>query len=438
MKKLIIYTLLSAALFAGCKKDNDNLIEGKNPEERVSEALNKYNATLKGSANGWKAYLYPNGGGGYSFYLNFMEKNRVSMYADLDYAPAEESFESSYRLKGNQVPSLLFDTYSYMHILADPDPSTFGGTSGWGLYSDFEFDFVRESGDTLFMKGKMLESDLILIKATKEEADSYNSKGLLSSVATGTQYFDENLYLYVNLGDDIKVQTSFDYYNKVVSLTWEEAGEVSTVSTPFAFTLKGLELKEPLEYKGKFISGFTWDAAKQEYVANTAAAPVTVMSSATPILPLHSLIGVNYSDIIVPNGTAFPGWSSDFQARRAAAAASMLAGPYRLRLDRMIFTFNTIQKSMTITTEIYQGATGFTGAFPYSYNKTNAGVYKFTARAATGNGSLIVADMAPLTTQRISADDFTLDYFVNPTNGQILGQFKSVQHPDFFFSGTLQ
>ena len=155
-------------------------------------------------------------------------------------------------------------------------------------------------------------------------------------------------------------------------------------------------------------------------------------------LPLHSLIGVNYSNIIVPNATSYPGWSADFAARRASAAAGMLTGPYTLRLDRMLFAFSTVRKSMVITTDIYQGANKFIGEFPYTYEKTTAGVYKFTAGSPTGNGSLIVANMAPLTTQRISVDDFTLDYFVNPGNGQILGQFKSVQHPDFFFSGTLQ
>jgi len=46
--------------------------------------------------------------------------------------------------------------------------------------------------------------------------------------------------------------------------------------------------------------------------------------------------------------------------------------------------------------------------------------------------------MAPLTTQRLNVDNFTLDYYINPANGQVLGQFKSVEHPDFFFSGTLQ
>ncbi|HEY0176551.1 MAG TPA: DUF4302 domain-containing protein, partial [Pedobacter sp.] len=77
MKKTLIYTLLSLALFSGCKKDNENLIDGKRPEQRLEETLTQYNDQLTGSTYGWKGYLYPAGGGGYSFYFSFDKNNRV-------------------------------------------------------------------------------------------------------------------------------------------------------------------------------------------------------------------------------------------------------------------------------------------------------------------------------------------------------------------------
>ncbi|UKT63118.1 DUF4302 domain-containing protein [Pedobacter mucosus] len=437
MKKILLYSLLSLALFAGCKKD-EVLVDGQRPEERVTEAVTKYANTLTGSASGWKAFLYPEGGGGYSFYLNFNKENKVTMYADLDYPPATDSMESTYRVKAFQNPTLSFDTYSYMHILADPNPNTFGGVAGWGVYSDFEFTFDKAVGDSVFLTGKLLRSKLILVKATQAEKASYDSKGLYNSIFNAVNYITTNKNLYVLLGDATKVQISIDINNKIFSLIWENNGEVATTSTGFAFTLTGIILKEPLLYKGKKISELTWDPIKKLYFTTVDGVRIEVIASNTPILPLHLLIGVNYGTIIVPNGTSYPGWSADFQARRAAAAATMLAGPYALRLDRMSFAFNSIAKTMNLTVDIYQGASRFTGVFPYTFTKTAAGAYKFTPGAPTGNAALIIADMAPLTTQRLNVDQFTLDYFTNPTSGITLGQFKSVEHSDFTFSGTLQ
>ncbi|MCZ4245224.1 DUF4302 domain-containing protein [Pedobacter punctiformis] len=437
MKKILLYSLLSFSLFTGCKKD-ETLVDGQRPEERITEAVTKYSNTLTGSTYGWKAFLYPDGGGGYSFYLNFNKENKVTMYADLDYDPAQKSMESTYKVRALQNPTLSFDTYNYMHILADPNPSTFGGVAGWGVYSDFEFSIDKETGDTIKLTGKLLGSKLVLVKATQAEKTSYDSKGLYNSINTTVNYTTANKNLYVLLGDATKVQTTIDVFNKIFSLTWEDNGDVKTTSTGFAFTLTGIVLKEPLFYKGKKITELTWDPVKGVYYTTVDGVRVEVIISATPILPLHLLIGINYTTITAPNGTTYPGWSADFQTRRASAAAAMLAGPYGLRLDKMTFKFNTIQKTMVLTVDIYQGATRFVGDFPYTYTKTTAGVYKFTAGAPTGNAALIVANMAPLTTQRLDVNQFTLDYFTHPTTGAVLGQFKSVENPGFTFTGTLQ
>ncbi|WP_432712073.1 DUF4302 domain-containing protein [Pedobacter sp.] len=439
MKKILIYTLFSLAIFCGCKKDNSNLIDGERPEDRVNNALIEYNDQLTGSPYGWKAYLYPDGGGGYSFYLNFDKNNRVKMYADLDFDPAMTSKESSYRLKAYQIPTLSFDTYNYMHMLADPDRTVFGGVSGWGHYSDFEFAFDKVSGDTIKLNGKMLDSKLILVKATKAEQDAYNNEELALSMEDGIDFIDANKYLYLTLGDQTQIQTSFDYYNKVVSLTWNENGTVNTTSTDFVFTLTGIVLKAPLVYKDKVISEFLFDGTR--YVAVSGASKVNVLASATPILPLHLIMGITYSSIIAPNAITYAGWSTDFMSRRAAAATGVAGfniGGVLLRLDRMTFTFNKTTKVMRAAVSTPYGTTALTLNFDYSYVKTDDGVFKFTLGTLGGNEAALGGVLAPILTQRIGADQFTLSYFVNPANGQILGQFKSVEHPDFYFSGTLQ
>jgi len=438
MKKILLYSLLSFALFIGCKKD-ETLVDGQRPEERVTETVTKYSNTLTSSTYGWKAFLYPDGGGGYSFYLNFNKENKVTMYADLDPDASAESFESTYRIKALQNPTLSFDTYNYMHILADPNPNTFGGAAGWGVYSDFEFSFDQEVGDTIKLTGKLLGSKLILVKATQAEKTSYDSEGLYNSIITSVDYIDQNNNLYFTLLDAVKVQTSINYVDKVLTLIWDNgSGSVTTAATGFAFTLTGITLGNPLIYKGKVIKELTWDPVKMLYFTTIDGARLEILVSASTLYPLHLLVGIQYSAIIVPNTTNYPGWGAEFVTRRASAAAATLASSYGLRLDRMVFSFNTVNNTMLLSADVYQGANRFVADFPYTFAKTTGGVYKFTAGTTTGNASLIVTQMAPLTTQRLNVDTFTLDYFIHPTTGAILGQFKSVEHPTFTFTGNLQ
>ena len=438
MKRILIYALLSLAVFSGCKKNNEILVDGERPEERVAEALTKYSDQLTDSPYGWKAYLYPAGGGGFSFYLNFTKKNRVTMYSDLDIVPATTSMESSYRLKASMNPSLVFDTYNYMHILADPDPKVSGGSPGWGKYSDFEFNFGVQTGDTLKLTGKLLGSKLVMVRASKAEQDSYNNKGLINLRNSATGYIDNNSTLYTNVDGAVNIQTIFDYFQKKMTLVWDDKGVISAATSPFVFTLDGILLQDPVSYKGKLLREFIWDVATQTFYTTVDGKRFDIKSSSSPLLPLNSLIGINYSTITVPNATSYPGWSADFVTRRAKAAAGTLSSGYNLRLDRMTFVFNVNQNSLVLTADVYQTSNKFLAVYPYSYTKTPAGVYKFTLGAMNGNASLIVAAMAPLVSERISADQFTLDYFTNPTTKQTLGQFKSVEHPDFTFTGPLQ
>src|SRR5204862_5715275 len=81
-----------------------------------------------------------------------------------------------------QQPSLLFDTYSYLHVLADPNPDVNGGTVGGGLFSDFEFYFDSNSADTIQLVGRLNGSKMSLVKATPAEENAYNSGQLAAGL----------------------------------------------------------------------------------------------------------------------------------------------------------------------------------------------------------------------------------------------------------------
>jgi hypothetical protein len=191
MKKYLLFAMLTAIIFSGCKKGIDPA-NGERPEDRISSALNTYSSVLTDNTNGWKAYLYPKGGGTYLFSINFGTNNRVSMLSDINGSTSSTGFESTYRLKAQQSPSLLFDTYSYIHLLSDPDPAVNGGDAGQGYKSDFEFYFEKVVGDTVKLIGNRLGSKLVLVKATsKADYDSFskNSYDVVNKLAQIRTYF---------------------------------------------------------------------------------------------------------------------------------------------------------------------------------------------------------------------------------------------------------
>lgn len=436
-------------VLSACKKEDDRAFE-EAPDVRVEKTLTAFQQELSNATNGWKAVIYPKGGRGFSYWMKFNKENRVVMVSDFNTESATTPKTSSYRLKALQQPSLLFDTYNYIHLPADPNGSISGGSTSTGLASDFEFMLGAGLIDTLNQKigvitqlsltGRFNGVTIKMTKATAAEETAYNAAGLNALIVPVSAYISANKYLFLKLADNKQLQVSIDVVRKNFSLAWDANGAVSSSVSPFAFTLTGIVLQTPVEYNGKKIYELTWDDHAQVLYATVDGVKVIIEVSPSPILPLHLMLGgTGSTTVTAPNATTFPGWSADFQARRAQAAAAMLAGGYNLRMDRMLFAFNSSLKTMLQTTDIYQGASKFVATFSYTYTKTPAGLFRFIKADpyANGNGAIIVGNMAPLLAQRLDADQFTVDYFVDPVNG-ILAQFKSVEHPDFTFTGTIQ
>jgi hypothetical protein len=148
------------------------------------------------------------------------------------------------------------------------------------------------------------------------------------------------------------------------------------------------------------------------------------------------LFGNSFNEIIVPNATTYPGWSNDFISRRAQAALAMKTGGYNLDLGQLDFKFDLSDSSLLITVDVVQSGRLYIATFPYTFTINSNGTFKFTAlNGWNGNGAIIVNNMAPLFGQRLNTDSFTLNYFA-ASNGDILAQFTSIEHPDFAFTGT--
>jgi hypothetical protein len=247
MKKITLLGILIVSMLTACQKDNDPG-PGERPEDRVNQALTEYKATLVSAQHGWKAVLHPDGGAGYSFHFIFSENDRVTMLSDINATTIAEPFQSSFRLKALQRPSLIFDTYSYLHILSDPDATKSGGDWGQGKYSDFEFLFDSVTPETITLTGSLKGSKLILTKATREEAENYIKR--IGEQANAFRNIDKltTYFKRFTVGTST-FDISADTERRLITFSYYEGDTRRSFETSYYFTQEGLTLIDP------FVSG---------------------------------------------------------------------------------------------------------------------------------------------------------------------------------------
>lgn len=432
-----------------CKKEEKYVFQDK-PNVRMEKTLTALQAQLT-TGNGWIANVYTKSTSGkaYSFYFQFKDSDRVSMMADIDATTASVANESSYRLKWMEQPSLLFDTYNYIHRLADPMPDSQGGSAGLdgeagqGLISDFEFGLTSDAVkaltdnpnvDTLSMIGRYNSIPVTFYKASTADADFWKSGGIKKEMSDVSTYVQGIRFLYATLDDGSKLQFVFNFINKTLKLANGADNTVFNGSASFVFGVNVLALKDIVNINGNLITQITWE--NQHLFAIINGKKIELQSSDIPVLPIMLLFGNTINEIIVPNAITYPGWSNDFIARRAQAALAIKTGGYNLDLGKMDFAFDASDSSLVIAVDVPQNGSLYIATFPYKYVVNSNGAFKFTALTGwNGNGGNIVNNMAPLFGQRLNVDTFTLEYFPAP-NGDILAKFTSVEHPDFAFTGT--
>lgn len=301
-KNLLVYILLISATISSCTKKDDFVFD-QSPDERINKTLAEYNAALTGSAYGWKGLVYPSGlpGTPFGFYFKFDTLNRVEMFSDFDSLSSVTLKQSSFRLKALQQPSLLFDTYNYIHVLCDPDAGNNGGVYGAGLYSDFEFAIDGIYGDTIKLTGRLHGSKAVLVKATSQEAQDYYEKKRnweFNNISRFLTYFKQ-----LNVGG-----TKYDVYAnhqyRQLKFVWSAGEGTKSFTTGYYYTGNGIALTNPLNDGKQTISAFeniTWDAPAQElkFKVNNADASITAVIKP---LVVDSSAGKRWRDFIVSTG----------------------------------------------------------------------------------------------------------------------------------------
>lgn len=278
MKKNLLYILLLSLAFGSCKKDPTEPLIG-NTDGRLSATLAEHQAQLVSAQFGWKGYLLTDNERPATFLFNFNDKNRITMTADYRATLAE----SSYRLKALQKPTLLFDSYSTLHLLADPTSSVFGGTTAAGYYSDFEFAFLSSSTDTIKLEGTFNKSKLILVrsKSAAESVDIFTSVQNISAVASKLKTY----FKRTTVGG-IECEVKLDGNAQILSFSYLDGANLKTVSSNFYVSGTTIALYDPLVVGTATITkldGVSFDAGSGFINASISGAQIQIKEAIAPL-----------------------------------------------------------------------------------------------------------------------------------------------------------
>lgn len=246
---------------ASCKKDDNHLFD-QSADERINQKLEQYQQALISAPDGWKAVYSPAAGGTYNFYFRFNAENRVIMYSDFDTTTARNQRESSYRLKALQQPSLIFDTYSYIHLLADPDGDVNGGNDGQGLLADFEFAIDSVFADSITLTGRINRTKLTLQKASGQDLAAWQDGDWADALSFSNISLIENYFKTLTL-NGVKYEVRVDAVAKSVTFLWLSGSVLQEHTTSYSFVAGGIVLVEPLVNGSQTIGGFSdlsWDS----------------------------------------------------------------------------------------------------------------------------------------------------------------------------------
>jgi Domain of unknown function (DUF4302) len=290
MNKISIALLFALLGMAGCQKKIADTIDGQTPDQRLAAAMTAYQKQLTQAPNGWILIEATTGqainqgantsgpAAAFAYYMQFNDSNQVTMFSDFDTTTLIAK-TSSYRLKATQRPSLIFDTYSYIHLPCDPNPavskSPFGPGLGWG--TDFEFSFADNTsptalGDTINLVGNLNSARAIMIKATKAQHDAYfNGTFAKDFVFAKIQNYFKNVTFGLKT-----FQFTPGIGNRIVDVSYLSGGTAHSVSTPFYQVADGIGFTTPITGNGPPLTGLTnivWDP-------NTSTASVKVNGTA--------------------------------------------------------------------------------------------------------------------------------------------------------------
>jgi hypothetical protein len=427
-------------MMAACTKRTELVFSGT-VDQRLQAALAQDSGVLVNSTYGWKGILYPgNGKGAYFFHLQFKPDGTVTMMGDVDTTSATRAFTSTFRLKAIQLPALVFDTYSYIHKLSDPDPDVSGGTAGKGQYSDFEFSFLSVKGDSIVLKGNVNGSSFILAKASQAERDAYTTGALRGLMNTAGEYTNANKYLFLQFPDGRQIPFGLSVRSKIIVLQYvDDNNNLVNLNTNFYFTQDSLHMRDPLVYKGYSFHDIYWDNTAKLFYVKLNGQRTNVAAAATifklPWLPeLDKEVYKTYSSIFI-NPAQMEGLSTSFVTIWEDCKTQMLSGAGAGRVLNTVELIFSAPNQAQLKFSYLSGSSSFVASATYSMTVDNAGVATFGITQEIS--STPVKTSVKSLTDYLKNNKFSFAY-VAGRSAKLLGGLFHSTNPSSFFFGELK
>ena len=342
MKKIFIYIMLFQLAFLSCKKSEVEPLFPESANQRATNAVAGYKKQLTDAQYGWKGAYYPDGGkaGGYSFYLKFDATGKLTMYSDIDeinYSSGgsyfgngyDRAFETTYQVKALQKPTLIFDSYSYLSELVNPDYN-----GGSGQLADLELEFATVTEDKITLIGNINKTEMTLTKVTKVESESL-AKGGLSNIFNSTfDYVNTDKFLTLVFPTGEKTDVDLNLGTKVFSLLYinSKTGDVDIVSSAFITTTTGIQLKNPITLYGLTFQELIYDSITKSYYILVGGKRTNFVLSSKPGLPFYYALGSLFVGFNM--STAIPSQTADYKALYAKIKSNVItlstAAPVRV------------------------------------------------------------------------------------------------------------
>ncbi len=448
MKK-IVYFFMTFLIISGCKKSSFVADFDQTPEERMSESIALVTNTLTSATNGWNATLSTSAGGGFGFYMTFDDKQNVSMYADLTDDASGTSVSSTYRVKTGLGADLIFDTYNYISMLADPNATVFGGTQPTGFKSDVEFTYVRSSADSIIFIGKQYRQLLKMAKATAAQKSIYAAAGYKTAINKVKNYFTAVKYPYIEVTSGAAVLKVGFSLNGTSTLGSGKRGTLTGLLedgvTPasgtgkFAFTLNGADfVGGDFVYQGITFVRLAWKDENTLALYDAAGKEYIIKSSPTPLTPLTLLFGFpstfTYRKITIP-GTGLPtGVTSGFNSVYTTALNNFISSNRVINYTTITLTSNS---ALQVYVSYNSGTTLFNATADYTYTRTGDVITLGTSPVYSANWTTRAAQLLPLTNYMLSGP-FKIDWVTSTAvTTETLGGLYRTADPGSFIYGVL-
>ncbi|MBV7528593.1 DUF4302 domain-containing protein [Chitinophaga sp. sic0106] len=432
IKKLALYTILSALAFSACKKSDDPFME--DPDKRLIARLAENEQLLTSAEFGWKATIYPIGGKGFSYYFKFGKDNSVEMMGDFDATTATTPKSSTYRLKALQWPTLIFDTYNYIHLPNDPAPGVSGGTAGAGLQSDFQFVMDKMVGDTFFLVGIDRSNLMTMVRLTSAEQKEILAGKVAESMSNVNAYAAAVRFPTITFKDGKLMDLSIAPATRRVRIGYMlDETNVFSKTRAFAYTSKGIILDEAVSYNGFDIRELIWDAEKKNYYVKSGETTYYLGAGATPAVPLAAVFGggKDYTAIDYTPATLKGTIGTDFDAAFTASSNLFKGASGTLNTVKVI-----LNSDNTYTLRVnYVTSAAFVANLTFTIVKNPDGSFKLVFNSQDGNATTRASLILPLKTY-FESSSFKIRWVTNTIPGSVLtlgGLAKANDDTQFFY-----